>query len=191
MTTYIHSLGINVHSLVECVFTRTLDADAYSQLRPVLEAVLVDRESRIAYMKILKSISGGQYAHRNILPEDIVELALTHGMQSLSNDICAQLAINPTAISQLSWEISEQCPEEWLVHFNRIGEFYGGDEGAARILEIARAAIQRSDPPARPAPDSPILRSPNLPLFSFGNLRGDDDDDDAVADEDPESSEDD
>lgn len=181
MPSYMRSLGIDVESFLANAIAGTLTLSSYPEVRSLLDAVLIDRESRIDYVKVLKSCCGGKYINRQALPDDDVTQVLQSGLSSLDDDTIARLAVNPTAISHLSWEIAEQCPDYWMSQYDRLGEFYSPD-GDAKVIAIAQHALTQAspDPLVRPVDDTDKRsRQQQNPAFTFGKLGVDDDEDEA------------
>jgi len=142
---FLQSLQIDVKSVIKIACDSELDSVTTHSMRTVLEAVLVDRDSREWYLITLMHTTRGRYRHCKTLSESTVKEILESRLFKVDDQAMAEIATNPTAILQLSWEIAEQMPESWAEVFDRHDEYLSRQPTRFDIMTIARKAWEQAE----------------------------------------------
>ena len=170
MSSYLQSLGIDPPVLLSTVMKASpADKQTLSQLRKALEVILADRDSRLEWMRILRTLTGGRYPLAAVLPITVEADVLQSGLEKLSDADLLRLAVNPSGISQLASAILEEPSDFWWNLFGVLGDFNTSREQLESLLQRVRQKL--FDTPDTPAaldtPETPA----DMPPASTGDVQ--------------------
>jgi len=141
---FINTLNFDITKLIERCSNKSASSEEILKIRTMLEVVVADRESRIWYIRRLKEMFQGNFTEFHALPDETVRKVLEKRFSELSYKDLLEIAINPTAISQLSFEVSEESPDVWKEIYELIGIFIATTE-KVQLSDIAINVLTHYD----------------------------------------------
>lgn len=170
MSSYLQSLGIDPPVLLRTVMTSSpADKQTLSQLRKALEVILADRDSRLEWMRSLRTLTGGRYPLAAVLPTTVEADVLQSGLEKLSDADLLRLAVNPSGISQLASAILDEPSDFWWKLFGVLGDFNTSREQVESLLQKVRQKLADT-PDTSAALDTPEAQSAP-PATSTGDVQ--------------------
>jgi len=170
MSSYLQSLGIDPPVLLRTVMTASpADEQTLAQLRTALEVILADWDSRLEWMRSLRTLTGGRYPQAAVLPTTVEAEVLQSGLEELSDADLLRLAVNPSGISQLASAILEEPSDFWWKQFGVLGDFNTSKEQAESLLQRVRQTL--ADTSAGPETPAASETPADTPPPSTGDVQ--------------------